>query len=260
MLQEREELTSIIFFSLIFCDLINDALEKDKNKQNMVHSIKTAIEPICSRMEIPKKDKERLIKIFASQKRFFKTEENNPTHNEVFRKKDFFYEAFMFFKINALAVKDEQAIQSAFFWEISTRNRPKPSQRMIHNEAGAGERERFRSFRNDKKPKRFNKTNHAPKDHSTNNHSHRVEKQEKIEEKNSIPVNDLQEKQVPAPKLETANGEVPAVTGKEGKPFKRNKYRNRFRRHGNRPKKPQGENTQGGEVSGNSGQQTETNQ
>ena len=56
----------------------------------MIHSIKTAIDPICARMEIPKKDKERLIKIYASQKRFFKTEENNPTHNEVFRKKDFF--------------------------------------------------------------------------------------------------------------------------------------------------------------------------
>lgn len=55
----------------------------------MIHSIKTAIDPICARMEIPKKDKERLIKIFASQKRFFKTEEHNPTHNEVFRKKDF---------------------------------------------------------------------------------------------------------------------------------------------------------------------------
>lgn len=255
MLQEREELTSIIFFSLIFCDLIYDALEKDKNKQNMVHSIKVAIEPICSRMEIPKKDKERLIKIFASQKRFFKTEENNPTHNEVFRKKDFFYEAFMFFKINALAVKDEQAIQSAFFWEISTRNRPKPSQRIIHNEAGAGERERFRSFRNDRKPKRFNKPNNNNKDSAQNPSNNKFEKPDKLEEKKQPVVSE--EKKVPVIKSQevTTDGTQPP---KEGKPFKKNKYRNRFRKYGNRSKKPQGD-TKPGENSGNPGVQVETN-
>ncbi|MBP7282273.1 MAG: polynucleotide adenylyltransferase PcnB [Leptospiraceae bacterium] len=255
MLQEREELTSVIFFSLIFCDLINDAFEKDKNKQNMVHSIKTAIEPICNRMEIPKKDKERLIKIFASQKRFFKTEENNPTHNEVFRKKDFFYEAFMFFKINALAVKDEQAIQSAFFWEISTRNRPKPSQRMIHNEAGAGERERFRSFRNDRKPKRFSKPNHNHKDSNPSHSASKVEKAEKMEEKNYP--KEQEEKKIPVAK----SAEIPAEGAnppKDGKPFKRNKYRNRFRKYGNRPKKTQGDAKSSGENSGNSGVQAET--
>ena len=257
MLQEREELTSVIFFALIFCDLVTETLEKDKNKQNMIHSIKTALDPICARMEIPKKDKERLIKIFASQKRFFKTEEHNPTHNEVFRKKDFFYEAFMVYKINALADKQEEAIQSAFFWEISTRNRPKPSQRMIHNEAGAGERERFRSFRNDRndrperKPKRFNKGNHVSKESATGHHHPRkVEKSDLIEEK--ILPKDTEEKPQIAAKAVEGNGE--AVAPKDGKPpFKRNKYRNRFRRHGNRNKKPQqgGGETQGGDNSGN---------
>jgi len=261
MLQEREELTSIIFFALIFSDLVKDALDKDKNKQNMVHAIKVALDPICARMEIPKKDKERLIKIFASQKRFFKTEETNPSHNEVFRKKDFFYEAFMVYKINALAEKHEQAIQSAFFWEISTRNRPKPSQRIIHNESAGGERERFRNFRNDRKPKRFNKQNSYSKDHVKESHSkenHHKDLHPKAVSEEEVVKNHHAEPQeldrnVPEEIREVEIEETVVVESsteanntnpqpqKERKPFRRNRYRNRFRRYGNKNKKTQGE-------------------
>ncbi|MCE9499073.1 MAG: polynucleotide adenylyltransferase PcnB [Leptospira sp.] len=132
MLSEREELTSVIFFAILFSDLVSDAL--DNENQNIVQSIRNSIEPICKRLEIPKRDKDRLLKIFASQARFLKTEDENAVQNEFFRKKDFFYEAFMIFKINAIANNDEKSIQAAFFWEISTRNRPKPSQRGIHLE------------------------------------------------------------------------------------------------------------------------------
>ena len=150
---------------------------------------------------------------------------------------------FFCLKKSLLASKDEEAIQSAFFWEISTRNRPKPSQRMIHNEAGAGERERFKSFRNDRKPKRFNKGNVHPKEHS--NHSNKPEnKSDKIEK-----LEEIAEKQLPPQTLDTnSESNTPAVT-KETKPFRRNKYRNRFRRPNNRPKKPQGEGSQSGNIS-----------
>ena len=164
----------------------------------------------------------------------------------------------MVYKINALADKHEQAIQSAFFWEISTRNRPKPSQRIIHNEAGAGERERFRSFRNDRgergdrKPKRFNKGSHAPKENSTNHHSHKIEKNENKEDK--IPLKEKEETLQPITTPVEGNSELAQTpAAKEGKPFKRNKYRNRFRRYGNKGKKQQNNSeSSAGENSGNS--------
>lgn len=121
-MKEREELTPVIFYSLIFSDVVTEALENKKG--NMVPIIKEALEPICRRLEIPKRDKDRLIKTFACQKRFKKKVEGNSAQNELFKSKDYFYDAFMYFKINAEAEQDEEGVQAAFFWEISTRIRP----------------------------------------------------------------------------------------------------------------------------------------
>ena len=124
-IKEREDLTPVIYYSLLFSEIVKEALAKDKG--HMVPIIKNALEPICKRLEIPKKDKDRLIKTFASQKRFKQINENNVVQNELFKTKDFFYDAFMYFKINAEAENDESGLQCAFFWEISTRIRPKTS-------------------------------------------------------------------------------------------------------------------------------------
>ncbi|MCB1178628.1 MAG: polynucleotide adenylyltransferase PcnB, partial [Leptospiraceae bacterium] len=120
-LKEREELTPTIFFALIFSDIVNDAL---KEKGNMVPLIKAAIDPICNRLDMPRRDRERIIRIYASQKRFLKTNESNKQQNDLFRTKDFFYDSFMYFKLIAEARNDEEALQMAFFWEISARIRP----------------------------------------------------------------------------------------------------------------------------------------
>jgi poly(A) polymerase len=121
-LKEREEITPMIFFALIFSDLVQNALKKSTG--NMVPVIKSALEPIFKRLEFPKKDRQRLIKIYASQSRFLNTSDANKNQNELFRTKDYFYEAFMYFKILAEVENNESALQSAFFWEISTRIRP----------------------------------------------------------------------------------------------------------------------------------------
>ncbi|MFB5649933.1 polynucleotide adenylyltransferase PcnB [Leptospira wolffii] len=137
LLSEREELTPQIFYALIFTDLVQDAISKKGG--HLVASLKTSLEPIFQRLGTPKKDKERLIKVFASQDRFYRTEDDKASQNNFFRKKDFFYDAFYVFKINAIAENNDQALQSAFFWEISLRKRPVlPSSKR----EGGGERER----------------------------------------------------------------------------------------------------------------------
>ncbi|EKR66332.1 poly(A) polymerase [Leptospira weilii str. 2006001853] len=136
LLTEREEMTPHIFYSLIFSDLASEALQKEN--MHLVPAIKNSLEPIFNRLETPKKDKDRLIKIFASQQRFLSTEDEKSSQNNFFRMKDYFYDAFMVFKIGAIAENDEKAIQSAFFWEISVRKRPIPVKRF--NGGGGGSR------------------------------------------------------------------------------------------------------------------------
>ncbi|TGK00876.1 polynucleotide adenylyltransferase PcnB [Leptospira semungkisensis] len=131
LLSEREELTPQIFYALLFCDLVQDATSKKGG--HLVASLKQSLEPIFQRLGTPKKDKERLIKVFASQERFTHTEDDKASQNNFFRKKDFFYDAFYVFKINAIAENNDQTLQSAFFWEISLRKRP-----VLPNSIGGG--------------------------------------------------------------------------------------------------------------------------
>ncbi|RHX77712.1 polynucleotide adenylyltransferase PcnB [Leptospira yasudae] len=136
LLTEREEMTPHIFYSLIFSDLASEALQKEN--MHLVPAIKNSLEPIFKRLETPKKDKDRLIKIFASQQRFLSTEDEKSSQNNFFRMKDYFYDAFMVFKIGAIAENDEQSIQSAFFWEISVRKRPIPVKKFNGGGGGGG--------------------------------------------------------------------------------------------------------------------------
>ncbi|PJZ54583.1 polynucleotide adenylyltransferase PcnB [Leptospira adleri] len=136
LLTEREEMTPHIFYSLIFSDLASDALKKEN--MHLVPAIKASLDPIFHRLETPKKDKDRLIKIFASQQRFLSTEDEKSSQNNFFRMKDYFYDAFMVFKIGAIAENDEQSIQSAFFWEISVRKRPIPVKKFHEGRGGGG--------------------------------------------------------------------------------------------------------------------------
>ena len=281
MLQEREELTSVIFFALIFADLVDISIAKEKNKNHLVSSIKSAIDPISDRLEIPKRDKERLIKIFASQSRFTQIDETNTVHNEVFRKKDFFYEAFMFFKINSINNKNEIAIQSAFFWEISTRNRPKQNQKTIHQDP-IPNKEKFirpekkfkKKFRNeksfepksegeivsevktenrperkpDRKPEegkpRFNK----PRPNFENRTDKNLSKVENLEEKNAV------DEKIP----ESAESNAVDKNSAEKKFNPNKRYRNRFRKFKKNNKKTENESASSDTVSPQSNSDSET--
>lgn len=230
-LKEREELTPIIFFALIFSDIVQNALKKSKG--NMASVIKNALDPICQRMDIPKRDRERLIKIYASQKRFLKTEDTNKAQNDLFRTKDFFYEAFMYFKILAEVEQNEEALQSAFFWEISTRIRPSKS---LGKQAG-GHFNRNRPERDHKKtnPKQKPHTDQEPhkrNHHSETPHEHKkhVKAEEVVHEKGKV------EKVLPEKEQDAA----PVEAGESVTPVnvqKKKKYRSRKFRHFQKKKK-----------------------
>ncbi|MCC5813715.1 MAG: polynucleotide adenylyltransferase PcnB [Leptospira sp.] len=122
MLSEREEMTPCIFYSILAYDLVSPAIEGKKG--NIAHNIKQALDGFCQSMGISKRDKDKLVKIFTSQSRFLSIEDEKADQNAFFKKKDFFYDAFMVYKIIALSKQDDEALQAAFFWEISLRQRP----------------------------------------------------------------------------------------------------------------------------------------
>lgn len=132
MLKEREDLTPSIYFALILADLVQEAFTENPRK-NIIDYVRKNLEPAFRRLQLPGKDRERLIQVFGSQSRFLRTESKgkkrfNPDH---FRKKIFFYESFMVFKINALSRKNDANIQKAMFWEFGPRMRPPESNKVI---------------------------------------------------------------------------------------------------------------------------------
>ncbi len=241
-IKEREDLTPVIYYALIFSDIVKEALAKEKG--HMVPIIKNALDPICKRLEIPKRDKDRLIKTFASQKRFKIINENNVTQNELFKAKDFFYDAFMFFKINAEAEKDESGTQSAFFWEISARIRPKstaiPTRTNNRFEKKKKEKPKF-----GKKSENFQNKFNKNEDEQDSEFDSILENDgvESIPDSLDEDLNDIQIEEAP---LETKEGNLKNKEEKPGFP-KKKKYRpKRFRKFNNKKgKKPESEENRG---------------
>ncbi|MCR9143272.1 MAG: polynucleotide adenylyltransferase PcnB [bacterium] len=123
-LSEREELTVNIMVALIFTDMVKDVFDDDGPHSKVMDYVKNHILPVCRRMQLSNADRDRLVQIFMSQGRFSQTDRSRRFRPDVFRKKVFFYEAFMVFKINALAEQNDERIQKAMFWEIGPRERP----------------------------------------------------------------------------------------------------------------------------------------
>lgn len=123
MLSEREELTSNIFLSLIFLDLVSDMLDGTSGRDTH-HLLKEKLDEVFRSINLPVKDRERLIQVFENQYKFAQATRDRKYKPDQFRKKVFFFETFMVFKINAIVEQNEDAIQQAMFWEIGPRPRP----------------------------------------------------------------------------------------------------------------------------------------
>ena len=130
MLEEREELTVNIFIALILADTVSEVMDGEKS-DNLADFVKSRIQPVCKRMQIPGKDCDRLVQMFISQSRFHQKERKRRFKPEVFRQKNFFYEAFTLYKINALAMDREEDVQTAMFWEIGPRARPPENGKIV---------------------------------------------------------------------------------------------------------------------------------
>lgn len=159
MLTEREDLTTTIYLALLMTDLVRDVFT-DHVKGPIIDYVRHGIEPLARRLQTPGKDVDRLIQIFMSQPRFWQQGKAGKSRRgrrggqepDLFREKVFFFEAFMTFKINAIAQEHDESIQKAMFWEIGPRPRPPESGKVVslypnyrkQRRGGPGGRERDR--------------------------------------------------------------------------------------------------------------------
>lgn len=139
MLTEREDLTTTIYLALLMTDLVRDVFT-DHVKGPIIDYVRHGIEPLARRLQTPGKDVDRLIQIFMSQPRFWQQGKAGRSRRgrrggghepDMFREKVFFFEAFMTFKINAIAQEHDESIQKAMFWEIGPRPRPPESGKVV---------------------------------------------------------------------------------------------------------------------------------
>ncbi len=139
MLTEREDLTTTIYLALLMTDLVRDVFT-DHVKGPIIDYVRHGIEPLARRLQTPGKDVDRLIQIFMSQPRFWQQGKSGKSRRgrrggghepDMFREKVFFFEAFMTFKINAIAQEHDESIQKAMFWEIGPRPRPPESGKVV---------------------------------------------------------------------------------------------------------------------------------
>ena len=123
MLSEREELTSTIFLALIYLDLVADVIHEESGRDlhDMLHE---NLDDVFRSINLPVRDRERLYQIFENQSKFARVSGDRKARPDQFRKKVFFFETFMVFKINAIVEKNDEMIQQAMFWEIGPRPRP----------------------------------------------------------------------------------------------------------------------------------------
>ena len=170
-LSEREELTVNIMMALIFTDMVKEVFDEDGPHNKVMDYVKSHVLPVCRRMQLSNADCDRLVQIFMSQGRFSSTDRSRRFRPDVFRKKIFFYEAFMVYKINALAEKNDARIQKAMFWEIGPRERPPEINKIVSifpvrrnfNRGGGGDR----GGNGGGRPPRRGNGNHRPR--NTNN-------------------------------------------------------------------------------------------
>lgn len=136
LMHEHEELTANIYLGLIHCDPMKEFMEGDLKKgTRALDACRQKLDPILDTLELPRKDRERLVRVFANIRQFYRPAQSQ-TKIDAFKKRDFFYESFMLFKINAMANKNDEAIQQAFDWEVGLKVRPDANQSLFSRGGG----------------------------------------------------------------------------------------------------------------------------
>ena len=120
LVMEGEELSICIYLALFYIDRVLPISPTIKERFFYKYA-KSKLQSFAKDFMIPMKYQLNLMNVFLNQHIFLEKRVKQSSYTDKLRKKDFFYEAFMVFKIIALAEKNEEDIQKTMFWEIGPR-------------------------------------------------------------------------------------------------------------------------------------------
>lgn len=124
MISEHEDMNITLYYSILCADLVSHFFSLDLPEKNLSEKIAIRLKKPAEELGIARKEHDRIIEIFANQPLFAKeVQDRNKTWVKNFKSKDCFLETFIFYKINARAQQNDEAIQKALFWEIGLRKK-----------------------------------------------------------------------------------------------------------------------------------------
>ncbi|MCS6983968.1 MAG: polynucleotide adenylyltransferase PcnB [Leptospiraceae bacterium] len=158
MILEHEDINTTIYYAILTADLCNLPLQPSVDEKNFVDrelekQWREALSLVEEELGLSRREKERLIEIFASQNVFLRDAQDRRGWVRDFRQQDYFLESFIFYKIQARASERSDLIQKALFWEIDIRKKlpdaiKKITQKSIHLERGKSTQARNTRYKN----------------------------------------------------------------------------------------------------------------
>ena len=126
MILEHEDINTNIYYALLCADIVRDLFTTDRPKSAdklNEKKLKEALEPLEKELGLTRKESERLVDIYNSQHFFQREVTERKGWVRDFKNRDYFLEAFIFYKIDARANNRDDLIQKALFWEIDLRQK-----------------------------------------------------------------------------------------------------------------------------------------
>jgi len=176
MISEHEDINTTTYLALFADYAIKTDIFAKIGKRKMAHKIEQDLMAIEKEFDISRKQKERIVNIFLHQKSFLLDESEDKQEAKLFKAKDCFLEAFVYYKLEARVRRDDEAIQRALYWELGLRSKMKDAIRKIwFRPLEIQKSDDSRSYSNNNrsynKPRRNENDNQASSKKNSNNDS-----------------------------------------------------------------------------------------
>ena len=131
MILEHEDVNTTLYYAILLADYVEYFIAKDNlpmqniklNDKSIEKKIREYILSADKELGLTNKEIDHLVKFFVSQPNFSKEVNESMPWVGDFKQQKYFLESFIFYKINARAKQNNEAIQKALFWEIGLRKK-----------------------------------------------------------------------------------------------------------------------------------------
>lgn len=124
MIAEHEDINTTVYYALFVSEVVLPLVDEKKSRKQLSKEIRSRMRNVEAELSLTRKETDRLVDIFMAQSQFQReVKDKGQGWVKQFKNRDYFLEAFIFYKINARANEDNEAIQKALPWEIGMRKK-----------------------------------------------------------------------------------------------------------------------------------------